>query len=80
MVGNTIYEIVSTIFLALFNWKIGLITLIGIILNFLRPHLDTEEVRPVRCKTDKLKGTHDHKSYGVHQGNYDHAAFLPRRK
>lgn len=34
MVGNTIYEIVSTIFLALFNCKIGLITLIGIILNF----------------------------------------------
>ena len=32
--GNTIYAIVSTIFLALFNWKIGLITLVGIILNF----------------------------------------------
>ena len=34
MIGNTIYAIVSTIFLALFNWKIGLITLVGIILNF----------------------------------------------
>ena len=34
MIGNTIYEIVFTIFLWIFNWKIGLITLIGIVLNF----------------------------------------------
>ena len=34
MIGNTIYQIVSTIFLAIFNWKIGLLTLAGIIVNF----------------------------------------------
>lgn len=34
MIGNTIYAIVSTVFIALFNWKIGLITLIAMILNF----------------------------------------------
>lgn len=35
MIGSTIYAVVSTIVLMIFNWKIGLITLLGIIVNFL---------------------------------------------
>ncbi|MDD3796962.1 MAG: ABC transporter ATP-binding protein [Lachnospiraceae bacterium] len=35
MMGNTIYADVSTIVLMIFNWKIGLITLAGIAVNFL---------------------------------------------
>lgn len=35
MAGNMIYAAVSTIVLMLFNWKIGLITLVGIFVNIL---------------------------------------------